>query len=323
MTNNYTSPFVTRFFLTIFKKSMQEVMRLLRESQVEYGVAGYEICPTTKEPHIHVFGRYAKKRRLTAIGKHFSCHIEYIKKHPTTGEYMYYEAQQYCKKDGQWQEFGTPEPEVTREEKPCPFVSCIDLAMAGKLDEIRTNFPKMYVIHLTKWKAIFADMQSKITFPNRRCLWIHGLSGIGKSRWVSTNFPAAYRKNAGEVHFERYAGEKVVVVEDFLPEHRKEWSHQMLMISDIYAFMPKVRYGSVCLRHELLIVTSNYSLEECFPFDSRLGGVSPYKRRFIEVHAMAWAEQENDLLIKVGTSIFYVCLTGWLLTHHYINLDLN
>jgi len=321
MVSNTNSAFVTRFFCTIFNKTMAEIWELLRKSGVEYGVVGQEICPKTKSIHFHVFGRYEKKRRLTAIGKHFGCHIEYIKKHPQTQEYMYYEAQEYCKKDGLFQEFGIPEPEASREVKPCPFVTCINLAMAGKFDEIRTDFPKMYVIHLTKWKAIFAEVQSKIQFPNRKCLWIHGLSGIGKSRWVQTNFPSAYRKNAGEVHFERYAGEKVVVIEDFLPDHRKEWSHQMLMISDIYSFMPKVRYGSVCLRHELLIVTSNYSLEECFPFEQGRGGISPFQRRFIVVHAMAWAEQENDLLIKVGNSIFFVCLTGWLLTHHYITFE--
>jgi len=302
---------------------MEEIWKIVKESGVEYAILCKEICPTTGTEHLHLFGRYAKKRRLTAIGKLLGCHIEYIKRHPITKEYMYYEAQEYCRKDGLYKEFGTPEPEAIRETKPCPFVTCIDLARAGNFDRIREDFPKMYVIHLTKWKAIFAEVQSKIQYPNRKCLWIHGLSGIGKSRWVSTNFPSAYRKNAGETHFERYQGERVVVIEDMLPDHRKDWLHQMLMISDIYSFMPKVRYGSVCLKHELLIITSNYTLEECFPFDNSRGGQSPWQRRFIQVHAMAWADQQNDLLIKLGTSIFYVCLTGWLLTHHQITFDMD
>jgi len=320
---NTNSPFVIRFFCTIFNSTMEEIWKKMKESGLEYGVVGQETCPTTGKRHFHVYGRYEKKKRITAIGKLYGCHIEYIKKHPVTKEYMNYEAQEYCKKDGVYKEFGTPEPAVTREAKPCPFVTCIDLARAGNLDAIRTDFPKMFVIHLAKWKLISGEVQAKEMFPNRKCLWIHGLSGIGKSRWVSTNFPSAYRKNAGEIHFERYRDEQTVVIEDIMPDHRKEWLHPMLMISDIYAYMPKVRYGSVCLRHQLLIVTSNYTIEEVFPFDNSRGGQSPWQRRFIQVHAVAWADQENDLLIKIGTSIFFVCLTGHLLTHYYITLDEN
>lgn len=294
----------------------------MKDSGLEYGVVGQEICPTTNRVHFHVFGRYTKKKRLTAIGKLYGCHIECIKKHPVTKEYMYYEAQQYCKKDGIYKEFGIPEPETIRECKPCPFVSCISLARANKLDEIREQYPKMFVLHLNKWKTISGEEQSKEMFPNRKCIWIQGLSGIGKSRWVSVNFPSAYRKNAAEIHFERYQNEKVIVIEDMMPEHRKEWLYPMLMTSDIYAYMPKIRYGSVCLRHQLLIVTSNYSIEEVFPFDNSRGGQSPWQRRFIQVTAHGWSEQENDLLIKVEHSLFFVCLKGYLLTHYFISLDI-
>jgi len=310
--------FVTTFFMTIFNKSKDEVKGLLTGLDPDYYVIGEETCPSTLKQHIHVYARLKKKRRFSAMGKLFGCHVEDIKKHPQTKEPMHYESMQYCKKDGNWIEFGTaPQPKVI-DIKPCPFVACIDLARSGNLDKIREEFPKMYVIHLTKWKSISSDEQCKEVFLNRKCLWIYGKSGIGKSRWVSKNFPEAYRKNAEETHFERYRNEKVVVIEDIMPSHRKDWLYNMLMCSDIYAFMPKVRYGSVCLKHEILIVTSNYKIEEVFPFDDSRGGVSPWQRRFIELEAIAWAENEDDLLIKVGTSIFYQSLLGFLLTHYFI-----
>lgn len=311
--------FIKHFFATCFKTAFEFLrIKLAQLNPIRYTI-GREKCPTTGEEHFHIFCEMEKKRRFSAVGKLLGCHIEPIKKHPLSKEYMYFESQQYCKKDGDWIQFGPPVEEVLRETKPCPFVECISLARDGKLDEIRDNYPKMFVIHLTKWKIISAEVQSKEMFPNRKCLWIHGLSGIGKSRWVSTNFPDAYRKNAEEVHFERYRNERIVVIEDMMPHHRKEWLYPLLMCSDIYAFMPKVRYGSVCLRHDILIVTSNYALHEIFPFDESRGGPSPWQRRFIEIHAMAWAEEENDLLIKIGTSIFYQCLIGYLLTHYYIS----
>ena len=255
------------------------------------------------------------------MGKLFGCHIEEIKRHPLTKRPMWYESCQYVKKDGKFVEEGlAPLPPTTEDEKPCPFVECINLARQNNLDEIREKFPKMFVIHLAKWKTISSEEQCKEMFPQRKCLWIHGLSGVGKSRWVSTKFPDAYRKNAEELHFERYRNENTVVIEDLMPEHAKQWTYPILMCSDIYAYMPKVRYGSVCLRHDLLVVTSNYSLEEVFPDQGR-GGVSPWQRRFIEVHAVGWAEEENDLLIKIGHSIFFVALVGHLLTHYQIILN--
>jgi len=313
------SDFVTCFFMTIFEKSIDTVKGILSTLDPDYWVIGEEICPSTGRKHLHAYVRLKKKRRFSAMGKLFGCHIENIKQHPVSKEQMHYESMQYCKKDGKFQEFGVGPQPKSAEIKPCPFVACIDLARGDKLDEIREKYPKMFVLHLTKWRIISGEVQSKEMFPNRKCIWIHGQSGIGKSRWVSTNFPDAYRKNAEEVHFERYRNERIVVVEDMMIHHRKDWLYPMLMCSDIYAFMPKVRYGSVCLRHQVFIVTSNYSISEIFPFDESRGGVSPWQRRFIEVQAVGWAEDQNDLLIKIGTSIFYQCLIGYLLIHYYVS----
>jgi len=299
---------------------MEEIWKIVRESGVEYAILCEETCPRTLKKHLHLFGRYAKKRRLTAIGKLFGCHIEYIKRHPQTGEFMYYEAQEYCRKDGLYKEFGIPEPEAPREVKQCPFVACINLAKDGRLDRIRDEYPKMFVLHLTKWKIIAGEEQSKDMFPNRKCLWIRGKSGIGKSRWVSTNCPDAYRKNANEEHFERYQNEDIVVIEDIMPDHRKMWNHHMLMISDIYPYMPKIRYGSVCLKHNLLVVTSNYSIEEVFPHDSSRGK-SPWQRRFIEVTAVEWDDKREDLIVLNPNPLTPFDLTytliGYLLFHYH------
>lgn len=312
--------FVTHFFMTLFNyKSNEEIMGMIKTLDPVRAIVCNETCPKTGRLHFHAYVQLRKKRRFSAMGKLFKCHIEEIRKHPVSKEPMYFETWEYCKKDGQYIELGIPPESSLREAKPDPFVTCIDLARQNNLDEIRDLFPKMYVLHLTKWKMIAGESQTKEIYPNRRCLWIHGLSGIGKSRWVTTNFPLAYRKNAEEIQFERYKGEKVIVIEDMMPHHRKDWLHPLLMASDIYPYMPKIRYGSVCLTHELLIVTSNYRLDEIFPHDPSRG-ISPWQRRFIELHAIAWYEDENDLLIKVGNNIFYFCLKGYLLTHYFITL---
>lgn len=314
--------FVTTFFMTVFEKSGDEIKGIISTLDPDYYcISTKEVCPSTGRMHYHAYVRLKKKRRFSAMGRLFGCHIEPIKPHPVSKEPMHYETMQYTKKEGCFAEFGIPPQPRSENTKPCPYRECIDLARAGNLDQIRDNFPKMYVHHLSKWRDIHGTEQCKVQFLNRKCLWIHGLSGVGKSRWVQTKFPNAYRKNAEEQHFERYRNEEVVVIEDMMPHHRAHWTHPLLMCSDIYAYMPKVRYGSVCLKHKLLIVTSNYSIDECFPHDASRGGPSPWQRRFIEVHAMAWAEEENDLLIKVGHSLFFQLLLGYLLEHHFMVID--
>jgi len=294
------SSFLRIFFLTSFE-SKEIVIAKIKLLNPTYWVVGEEVCPTTGKIHQHVYAELDKQRRFTALGHHFGCHVEPIKKHPETKKPMYYQAMMYVKKDGKFEEYGTPpekpeEPTEKKRKREDIFVDCIKYARLNNLKQIRIEYPIEYVTHLPKWRMIAAELKNTTSIYNRKCLWIHGKSGIGKSRWASVTFPKAYRKNAMEEHFERYSDQDTIIIEDMLPEHKKSWNYLLLMISDIYAFTAKIRYGSVPLKHNTLIVTSNYSIEEIFPF--REGETSPWRRRFIELEVNQWSDKANDLIIK-------------------------
>lgn len=312
------SDFIRIMFMTIYGKTVDEVRGILSTMETERYAIGKEICPTTGRVHLHCYLELTKKRRFSALGKLFNCHIESIKNHPKSGKPMYREAWDYCLKDGEYITKGEPPAVTDNEEKENKFAVCIQLALKGELSKIRDQYPSMYVCHLSKWQKIASEGQSKDDLPDRKCIWIWGESGVGKSRWVFEHYPKAYRKNAGEIWFERYNGEDVICIEDFLPEHRKEWSHPLLMISDRYPFMAKVRYGSACLTHKVVICTSNYKLSEVFPMDSSRKGISPWQRRFIEVEALKWNDTRNDLQIRDPLQSVYGTYLRIFLFNYYV-----
>lgn len=311
------SEFIRIMFMTVFNKSLDEVVGIISTLETERWAAGQEICPKTGKLHIHVYLELSKKRRFSAMGKLFGCHVEDIKKHPVSKRPMYREAWDYTIKDGVYKTKGEGPQPTDNEEVENKFVTCIELAREGKFSEIRDRYPGMYVCHLAKWKQIFAEEQNKEEVPDRRCIWLWGKAGIGKSRWVFQHYPNAYRKNAEETHFERYNREEVICIEDFLPEHRSCWKHPLLLISDRYPCMLRVRYGSACLQHKVLICTSNYRINEIFPHDPARGGESPWQRRFIEIEVTKWNDSKNDLEIR-SPDIFTNYLRNMLFKYYII-----
>lgn len=300
------SEFVRIFFGTVFGKTVDEVRGIISTLDTERWSLGEEVCPTTQRKHLHFYIELTKKRRFTALGKLFGCHIEPIKNHPKSGKPMHREAWDYTQKDKVYISQGEPPAPEEHEAKEDKFAVCIKLASEGLLHEIRDRYPSMYVCHLSKWKLIAQERQTKEEMPDRICIWLHGKAGIGKSRWVYSHFPSAYRKNAGEVQFERYQQEPVIVIEDYLPEHRSDWKYQILLLSDRYPSMMKVRYGSACMAHKLLICTSNYRLNEVFPSDPSRYGESPWQRRFIEIEAIAWNNDKHDLEISYTNRVQHI-----------------
>lgn len=60
-----------------------------------------------------------------------------------------------------------------------------------------------------------------------------------------------------------YRGQDVVILDDITPDHACLCYH-LLIWSDHYSFNAEVKGGSVNIRPRIIIVTSNYTIEEVF-----------------------------------------------------------
>ena len=69
------------------------------------------------------------------------------------------------------------------------------------------------------------------------------------------------------------------MLDDFDAKNDKDWGHFLKIWADKFAVRGEIKGGSVNLLHEVFIVTSNYTIDECFSFDKTLA--KAIKDRFV------------------------------------------
>lgn len=105
--------------------------------------------------------------------------------------------------------------------------------------------------------------------------WWYGDSGSGKSLTARRENPDHYLKHPNK-WWDGYNGQQCVIIDEWQPSHSM-LAHHLKEWCDHHAFCAEVKGGTMCIRPPKVIITSNYSLEECFPNQADL---LPLKRRF-------------------------------------------
>ena len=62
-----------------------------------------------------------------------------------------------------------------------------------------------------------------------------------------------------------YNHEEVVVLDDYDPKHTEFLAYYLKIWADHYSFNAEVKGGMMRIRPKTIIVTSQYSLDACFP----------------------------------------------------------
>lgn len=255
---------------TLNNPTSDDVVRL-SECGAAYGVYGRETGDEGTH-HLQGYLYFKSARTLISLKKKLPrAHLE-----PRKGSHE--QARDYCIKDGDFEEWGTPP--LTQKQKGDAGASVYreawDLAKQGKIEEIDETLRLKYYSTL---KRIARDyMVSPPDLDFFEGWWYYGPSGTGKSRKARQDNPGAYIKNVNK-WWDGYQGQDVVIIDEWSPSHSMLAYHLKIWV-DHYAFNAEVKGGSMMIRPKKIVITSNYSLRECFSEDQ---DYLPLARRFEEV----------------------------------------
>jgi hypothetical protein len=198
----------------------------------------------------------------------------------------------YCSKEGNvmvqkgltGEEKGT-DAKRTREDK---FRQILDDARHCTPDEFADRQPEQWLLRRGAVERLMLEEAGKRIevwdgdLPSKN-IWLWGAPGVGKSQWASIQTPICcqYKKNLNKwwdgfsplIH-------RQITIEDWHPgaeclsQHLKLWG-------DRYPFIAEVKGSSIQMEPGkwLLIVTSNYSIDQCFREEDR----PAIHRRFCEI----------------------------------------
>lgn len=189
------------------------------------------------------------------------------------------QAIEYCKKEGDWTEWGSPPDHGGGRTQRDKWRRLIELSKLGEWERIELEFPGEWI----RYGGRLRSLRVRTTTPIDGDLeheWWYGPTGTGKSRQLWTQYPEHYAKEINK-WWDGYQDQDVVAIEEWAPCFEMLAS-KLKIWADRYPFNAEVKGGTLLrIRPKKLIVLSNYKIEECFPNPA---DHLPLKRRFKVVH---------------------------------------
>jgi hypothetical protein len=120
------------------------------------------------------------------------------------------------------------------------------------------------VVHLSQYKymqqAINLYTLDKTKVPDympKKCIWIYGSTGIGKSRYIRDTHPNQVYYKSQNKWWDGYTNEKIVLIDDF-DMAGQCLGHLLKIWSDCYSFNAEVKGTTIKPIVEMFYITSQY-----------------------------------------------------------------
>ena len=232
---------------------------------LEYLIYGREVGEQGT-PHLQGYLMANHKMRWSTMNRRIFGQDDYGRVHWETARGTPQQAITYCKKDGDFEEFGS-----TGTKPKNQWQDIKEMVNSGKsVEDIRDKYPGTWAAYRTSIESwVNEGRQARLEHYDgdlkQKNLWIWGPPGVGKSKKAREEGNSFYNKAVNK-WWDGYKGEEVVILEDVDPERCKMLVHHLKIWLDRYIFTAEVKQSSTVLspKSYRMIITSNYSPEECF-----------------------------------------------------------
>lgn len=247
------------------------------ESTMGYLIYGFETCPETARRHLQGFVQFKNRQYFSRCKTAFpGAHIERSRGTPE-------EAALYCRKDGDFREYGTLCSRVAGNSK---FSHAVKSAEKGDLSSVKENDPGIYL----RYKATLESLRKfDVTELETSCgYWLVGPPRSGKDFAVRSLFKGEFFDKNCNKWWDGYLGEQNVLISDIDEFSAKFMGYYLKIWTDRYAFNAEIKGSHMKIRPKKIFCTSNFKL--CDLWSGPL--LSALEARF-EVHA--WIEDKIEV----------------------------
>ncbi len=227
----------------------------MKLEKVAYIVVGMEICPKSKKPHGQGFVQLKNRQRLKGAQKTLNlpgAHFEGKAKNSTVEE-----AIAYCKKDGDWWEWGT----VKKGQGARTDISQVrDMLKEGKtVMEVIEKAPEVWFKYsgaVLKTKALYlGERLPKTRDVTVTVLW--GPTGTGKT-WTAMDYESVFKIQGYDLQkgwFCQYKGEDRLVIDEFTNGSCN--ISRLLALLDKYKLELQIKNSSTWAEWSEVVLTTN------------------------------------------------------------------
>lgn len=205
----------------------------------------------------------------------------------------------YCSKEDQIIVQENCDELLADEEKGNLNLEIVEKARTMDPWTFEDNFPMVWVKHRQQILNVMMDnalrnVENWNGDLKAKNYWIWGEPGIGKSKWAANLMPVKHQyKKAINKWWDGYnlVIHKIVMLEDF-PMNGQMFAQHLKIWSDRYFFMAECKGSSMVVEpgRFFLIITSNFSIEQCFENPEDIRAI---QRRFTEFQVT----EENKTLL--------------------------
>lgn len=274
-----------------YNEQQYTLLKTFGERECEYAIIGKEKGESGTN-HLQFYLYLKEKKRFTWLKQNISTspHFEPAKGSPSSNR-------DYCSKEKDFIEIG--ECPGTKGEKGAAaskkrWTEMRTLAKEGKMEELAELYPKEATLYERNFESIRLKSLHQLPHENwtdddlkSHFWWIQGPTGSGKSHVVNeinkliAPGTQPYKKGLNK-WWNGYTRQRVIHIEEATPKAMEYLAHYFKQWADKWGFMPEVKNSF--LDHvvpEFILVTSNYSIIDCFPNED---DYLPIQRRFTEFH---------------------------------------